>query len=131
VCAAVAYYESLDTPLPAGLTPVYPSTAQLPQAYLRKCVAAALARAPLHELLPEGTVPAGLPTLREAVQFLHQPPPGTELDALEQRRHPAWQRLKFDELLAQQLAQARHGALTLGGHRAAASRQIASPIGPL
>jgi ATP-dependent DNA helicase RecG len=96
-----------DTPLPAGLTPVYPSTAQLPQAYLRKCVAAALARAPLHELLPEGTVPAGLPTLREAVQFLHQPPPGTDLDALEQRRHPAWQRLKFDELLAQQLAQAQ------------------------
>jgi ATP-dependent DNA helicase RecG len=96
-----------DTPLPAGLTPVYPSSAQLPQAYLRKCVAAALARAPLHELLPEGTVPAGLPALREAVQFLHHPPPGTNLDALEQRQHPAWQRLKFDELLAQQLAQAQ------------------------
>jgi len=96
-----------DTPLPAGLTPVYPSSAQLPQAYLRKCVASALARAPLHELLPEGTVPAGLPSLREAVQFLHQPPPGTDLDALEQRHHPAWQRLKFDELLAQQLAQAQ------------------------
>jgi len=96
-----------DTPLPAGLTPVYPSTAQLPQAYLRKCVAAALARAPLHELLPEGTVPAGLPALREAVQFLHAPPPGTDLAALEERHHPAWQRLKFDELLAQQLAQAQ------------------------
>ena len=96
-----------ETPLPAGLTPVYPSTAQLPQAYLRKCVAAALARAPLHELLPEGTVPAGLPTLREAVQFLHNPPPGTDLGALEERHHPAWQRLKFDELLAQQLAQAQ------------------------
>ncbi|MFN9744762.1 MAG: ATP-dependent DNA helicase RecG, partial [Betaproteobacteria bacterium] len=94
-------------PLPAGLSPVDPSSAQLPQAYLRKCVASALARAPLHELLPEGTVPAGLPALREAVQFLHQPPPGTGLDALEQRRHPAWQRLKFDELLAQQLAQAQ------------------------
>jgi ATP-dependent DNA helicase RecG len=99
-----------DTPLPAGLTPVYPSSAQLPQAYLRKCVAAALARAPLHELLPEGTVPPGLPTLREAVRFLHQPPPGTDLAALEERRHPAWQRLKFDELLAQQLAQAQSRA---------------------
>jgi ATP-dependent DNA helicase RecG len=96
-----------ETPLPAGLTPVYPSSAQLPQAYLRKCVAAALARAPLHELLPEGTVPAGLPALREAVQFLHNPPPGTSLEALEQRQHPAWQRLKLDELLAQQLAQAQ------------------------
>ncbi len=96
-----------DTPLPVGLTPVYPSTAQLPQAYLRKAVAAALPRAPLDEILPPGTVPPGLPSLRETVQFLHQPPPGTDLQALEERHHPAWQRLKFDELLAQQLAQAQ------------------------
>ena len=39
-------------PLPTALTPVYPSSAQLPQAYLRKAVASALARAPLDELLP-------------------------------------------------------------------------------
>ncbi len=96
-----------DTPLPTGLTPVYPSTAQLPQAYLRKVIASALPRAPLDELLPEGSVPAGLPSLREAVTFLHHPPPGTDLGALEGHRHPAWQRLKFDELLAQQLAQAQ------------------------
>jgi ATP-dependent DNA helicase RecG len=96
-----------ETPLPAGLTPVYPSTAQLPQAYLRKVIASALPRAPLDELLPGGSVPAGLPSLREAVTFLHHPPPGTDLDALEGHRHPAWQRLKFDELLAQQLAQAQ------------------------
>ncbi len=98
---------TLDTPLPTGLTPVYPSTAQLPQAYLRKVIASALPRAPLEELLPEGSVPAGLPSLREAVTFLHHPPPGTDLGALEGHRHPAWQRLKFDELLAQQLAQAQ------------------------
>jgi ATP-dependent DNA helicase RecG len=96
-----------DTPLPTGLTPVYPSTAQLPQAYLRKVIASALPRSPLDELLPEGSVPAGLPSLREAVTFLHNPPPGTDLGALEGHRHPAWQRLKFDELLAQQLAQAQ------------------------
>jgi ATP-dependent DNA helicase RecG len=96
-----------DTPLPTGLTPVYPSTAQLPQAYLRKVIASALPRAPLDELLPEGSVPAGLPSLREAVTFLHNPPPGTDLGALEGHRHPAWQRWKFDELLAQQLAQAQ------------------------
>ena len=46
-----------DTPLPKTLTPVYPTSAQLPQAYLRKAVASALARAPLDELLPAGTVP--------------------------------------------------------------------------
>jgi ATP-dependent DNA helicase RecG len=96
-----------DTPLPSALTPVYPASAQLPQAYLRKAVAAALARAPLDELLPAGCLPPGLPPLREALQFLHHPPPGAGLAALEDRSHPAWQRLKFDELLAQQLSQAQ------------------------
>ncbi len=95
-----------DTPLPDALTPVYPASAQLPQAYLRKVIASALRRAHLGELLPPGHVPAGLPALREAVLYLHHPPPGAPLAALEDRSHPAWQRLKFDELLAQQLSQA-------------------------
>jgi ATP-dependent DNA helicase RecG len=91
--------------LPTALTPVYPSSAQLPQAYLRKAVQSALGRAPLHELLPPSALPAGLPTLRDAVQLLHQPPPRVDAAALEDRSHPAWQRLKFEELLAQQLSQ--------------------------
>jgi ATP-dependent DNA helicase RecG len=94
-----------DTPLPTTLTPVYPTSAQLPQAYLRRAIAAALPRAELDELLPSALLPAGLPALREAVMFLHQPPPGAPLAELEERSHPAWQRLKFDELLAQQLSQ--------------------------
>ncbi len=100
-------FKAVDahTPLASALTPVYPTSAQLPQAYLRKAVAAALARAPLQELLPPGTVPPGLPTLRLALQRLHHPPAGESLAALEDRSHPAWQRLKFDELLAQQLSQ--------------------------
>ncbi|MBT9597968.1 MAG: ATP-dependent DNA helicase RecG [Vitreoscilla sp.] len=96
-----------DTPLSAKLTPVYPTTAALPQAYLRKAVASGLQRAALAELLPPGVVPAGLPTLREALQFLHHPPPDARLETLEDHSHPAWQRLKFEELLAQQLAQAQ------------------------
>jgi ATP-dependent DNA helicase RecG len=98
--------KSADAPLPSTLTPVYPTSAQLPQAYLRKAIAAALGRAPLAEVLPPEALPPGLPSLREAVLFLHQPSPGTALAALEERSHPAWQRLKFDELLAQQLSQA-------------------------
>ena len=93
------------TPLAEALTPVYPTSAQLPQAYLRKAVAAALARAPLAELLPPGSVPAGLPALKDALHDLHHPSPGVPLATLEDRSHPAWQRLKFDELLAQQLSQ--------------------------
>jgi len=95
------------SPLPAALTPVYPASAQLPQAYLRKAIDSALARAPLQELLPGALLPAGLPSLREALQFLHHPPPQASLDALSDHGHPAWQRLKFEELLAQQLSQAQ------------------------
>ena len=94
-----------DTPLAASLTPVYPTSAQLPQAYLRKAVAAALRRAPLDEILPPGTVPAGLPPLRQALDQLHHPPTGAAGAALQDHSHPAWQRLKFEELLAQQLSQ--------------------------
>jgi ATP-dependent DNA helicase RecG len=94
-----------DTPLAASLTPVYPTTAQLPQAYLRKAVAAGLSRAPLEEVLPAGVVPKGLPSLRDALNFLHHPPPNARLAMLEDHSHPAWQRLKFEELLAQQLSQ--------------------------
>ncbi|MCY7316030.1 MAG: ATP-dependent DNA helicase RecG [Rubrivivax sp.] len=96
-----------DTPLPAALTAVYPASAQLPQAYLRKAVASALVRAPLAELLPPDVVPPGLPSLRDALMQLHQPPAHAAADALQDRSHPAWQRLKFEELLAQQLAQAQ------------------------
>ena len=94
-----------DTPLATALTPVYPTSAQLPQAYLRKAVAAGLARADLSELLPAEAVPPGMLSLRDALLFLHHPSPNVSLNALEDHSHPAWQRLKFEELLAQQLSQ--------------------------
>ena len=95
---------SEDTPLATSLTPVYPTGAGLPQAYLRKAVEAALKRAPLDEVLPPGSLPASWPTLRQSLQFLHHPPPDASLQALTEHQHPAWQRLKFEELLAQQLS---------------------------
>jgi ATP-dependent DNA helicase RecG len=98
--------------LPDALTPVYPTSAQLPQAYLRKVVASGLARADLSETLPphllgslQGVVHGGPWTLRDALRYLHQPGADVSLDALEDRSHPAWQRLKAEELLAQQLSQ--------------------------
>jgi len=94
-----------DTPLAQALTPVYPTSAQLPQAYLRKAVASGLARADLREILPAGVVPHGLPSLKEALTYLHHPPPDASQDALHEHHHPAWHRLKFEELLAQQLSQ--------------------------
>ena len=94
-----------NTPLASALTPVYPSSAALPQAYLRKAVASGLERADLSEIVPAELLPSGLPHLREALRFLHQPAPDVSLSTLEDHTHPAWMRLKFEELLAQQLSQ--------------------------
>ena len=95
--------------LPHALTPVYPAAAGLPQAYLRKAVAAGLARADLSETIaPEclALIPAlRTCSLKDALSFLHHPGPGQSALALEDRGHPAWQRLKAEELLAQQLSQ--------------------------
>ncbi len=95
--------------LPQSLTPVYPTSASLPQAYLRKAVLGGLGRADLGSTFPPGfEQELGLAAgwdLRRALSFLHQPTPDTSLAALEDRSHPAWQRLKAEELLAQQLSQ--------------------------
>jgi ATP-dependent DNA helicase RecG len=94
-----------ETPLATSLTPVYPTSAQLPQAYLRKAVVAGLARADLRELLPANVVPPHMLNLRDALTFLHHPAPSVSLSTLQDHSHPAWERLKFEELLAQQLSQ--------------------------
>jgi ATP-dependent DNA helicase RecG len=94
--------------LPAALTPVYSTVAGLPQAYLRKAVLSGLERADLSDTFPPGVTDALQPAvwnLREALRFLHQPAPDVPLATLENRSHPAWQRLKAEELLAQQLSQ--------------------------
>lgn len=95
--------------LPDALTPVYPTVAGLPQPYLRKAVLGGLARADLSDTLPpEIASQIGLQplwSLREALSFLHHPTPDVSLAQLEDHSHPAWQRLKAEELLAQQLSQ--------------------------
>ena len=93
------------SPLPQTLTPVYPSTVQLPQTFLRKAVAGGLARADLAEIVPPALVPPGVPTLQDALSRLHYPAAGLDAAELADRTHPAWRRLQFDELLAQQLTQ--------------------------
>ena len=95
--------------LPTALTPVYSTVAQLPQAYLRKVVLSGLARADLSETIPAALMDASaaLPawTLRNALVFLHEPAPDVQLATITDHSHPAWQRLKREELLAQQLSQ--------------------------
>jgi len=98
-----------DTPLPQALTPIYPTTAGLAQHVLRKAVTDALAEADLGDPLPAALLRAlGLPDFERSLRLLHQPPPDVSAEALQHRSHPAWRRVKFDELLAQQLSMRLH-----------------------
>jgi len=106
-------FKAAGGDLPTALTPVYPTVAGLPQPYLRKAVLAGLARAELSDTFAPGDLSQldahigshPLWTLRQALQFLHHPAPDVSLDTLQDHTHPAWQRLKAEELLAQQLSQ--------------------------
>jgi hypothetical protein len=102
------------TPLPDRLTPVYPTTAGLGQETLRRVIARALASdvALTADSLPEALIAKHhLWKFPDAVHFLHTPPPRLSKltqRALDERTHPAWTRLKFDELVAQQLSLKAH-----------------------
>jgi len=101
-------------PLPDRLTPVYPTTAGLSQETLRKLTARALAADPAltAETLPDWLIAKRrLWKFGDAIRFLHAPPPrlsSLAQRALDERTHPAWTRLKFDELVAQQLSLKAH-----------------------
>ena len=102
-------FQAAGGELPQALTPVYPTSAGLPQAYLRRAVQSGLARAELADTIPaEYLKEIGLQPLwglKSSLSFLHYPAPNVALATLEDRSHPAWQRLKAEELLAQQLSQ--------------------------
>ncbi len=98
-----------DAPLKQALTPVYPTTAGLPQTTLQKHIQQALDELPLPDTLPE-TLRLRLRLLpfADSVRNLHHPAPGLDEAALASALRPCWQRIKFDELLAQQLSMRVH-----------------------
>ncbi|WP_225721515.1 ATP-dependent DNA helicase RecG [Candidatus Vallotiella sp. (ex Adelges kitamiensis)] len=105
-----AYYIlKKDMPLPIVLTPVYPSIAGVSQAYLRHAINSALQRTLLPEILPPRIIedflaPFPLPRLSHAVRILHNPRSDIDKTVFINRTHPAWLRIKFEELIAQQLS---------------------------
>ncbi len=130
---------SEDTPLPDRLTPVYSTVAGLGQATLRREIDRALADCRWQDTLPPALLTAlmsgsgdgkpasgrpgadpvasllaGLPPLLESLRLIHHPPPGTDLDALLERRTPACQRIVLEELVAQQLSLRRARQLRAG-----------------
>ncbi len=92
--------------LEENLTPIYSTTEGLKQTSLRKLTDQALAlldKIQIAEILPDEFNPHPF-SLKEAIRFLHRPPPDISLEMLEQGKHPAQQRLIFEELLAHNLA---------------------------
>ena len=120
-----------DEALPECLTPVYPTTAGLAQASLRRLIGRALARADLGDTLPAAVRERlGLPEFASAIHFLHTPPPDVTQAALESRDHPAWRRVQFDELLAQQISlrRAYTARRARGAPRLAATGKLTRPL---
>jgi ATP-dependent DNA helicase RecG len=95
-------------PVDQALTPIYPTTEGMQQGRLRALTTQALgllAESQVKEWLPEAvTSELELPSLAEALRFVHRPPPSADLDQLARRRHPAQRRLAFEELLAHHLS---------------------------
>ena len=93
------------------LTPVYPTVAGLTQPNLRKAIRIALSLNQSCETLPAAIYRRfKFPSFTASLQALHNPLPDANLEALENRATPEWQRLAFDELLAQQLSMRKHYA---------------------
>ena len=93
------------------LTPVYPTVAGLTQGNLRKAIATALKQNVLNETLPAAVYQHyQFPSFAASLKALHNPPPDANLQGLEEKTTSEWQRLAFDELLAQQLSMRKHYA---------------------
>jgi len=115
-------------PLETRLTPIYPTTEGLQQSSWRSLTDQALElldRNPdlLAEWLPEEVLSClALPSLADSIRFLHRPPTSEPMADLRDRRHRAFRRLAFEELVAHQLglrrlrrSQQRIRAPVLGG----------------
>lgn len=113
--------KAAETELPKALTPVYPAGEGIQQRWLRKRIDRALLDLDLTDLVPEAVrTKFGLPGLREALSYIHTPPSGADVIGLQESSAPAWRRLIFDELLAQQI--------TLRESRAVAFQRTAPPL---
>ena len=105
-----------DTLVEQPLVAVYPTAAGIPQATLRRAVKTALDRALPNEWLPESMLSSyRLMPLPEAIRILHAPPSASGGSAVLNEHEPlhalAWNRIRFDELMAQQLLLRRARAL--------------------
>jgi ATP-dependent DNA helicase RecG len=105
-------YRRIDPNAPAlpeeHLTPIYPLTEGVTQGRLRQLVGMALDQwgtGDVEDWLPTSVLAdSRLPSLRDALLYVHRPPADAPVDLLLSGRHPAQRRLSFEELLAHQLS---------------------------
>jgi len=99
-----------------SLTAIYPATEGVQQGRLRSLTDQALQQMhaePPAELLPSViTGKLGMPSLADAIHYLHRPPPDADTEQLLSGTHPCQQRLAFEELLAHYLSLRRLRALS-------------------
>ena len=104
-----------DTPLPQQLTPIYSTIAGVGQITVRKGIEKGLKDISVKQFLreiivlkqidqPKYAFLKELPSLEESIFTLHYPTAQTDKNALLERTHPAWRRIQFEELLAQQIS---------------------------
>jgi ATP-dependent DNA helicase RecG len=102
--------QSAEQLTEATLTPVYPLTEGLPQTTLRKAIRQALEYCLQHVDAITDWLPPSLlmqyhyPSLKDALQTLHNPPPHLSARILAGAPLPALNRLVFEEFLAHHLA---------------------------
>jgi ATP-dependent DNA helicase RecG len=119
------------------LTPVYPTTEGLGPKRLGSVIRRALEQLPADEkleLIPPALRAAHeLSSLRDALIYVHTPPPDADLAALAGATHPAQQRLAFEELLTHHLSLKRlreqlrrHSATALHGDGALRRQFVAA-----
>ena len=100
--------EEQDAATNDSLTPIYPATEGVQQGRLRNLTDQALEamlKEPPPELLPQSvTDKLGMPSLVDAISYLHRPPPDADVAQMQEGRHPCQQRLAFEELLAHYLS---------------------------
>ncbi|MDC0178239.1 ATP-dependent DNA helicase RecG [Woeseiaceae bacterium] len=91
-----------------ALTPIYPTTEGVQQGRLRNLTSQVIKIArssPPEELLSdELRQKYNMPALFDALLYLHQPPPDTDIANIDAGNHPCQQRLAFEEFLAHHLS---------------------------
>ncbi|AGF49055.1 ATP-dependent DNA helicase RecG [Candidatus Kinetoplastidibacterium galati] len=87
------------------LTPIYHSIKGMSQLKIRKKIADLINKQNICDTLPENIIKSfNLMTFSSAIRAIHSPSINIPINSLLQKTHPAWFRIKFDELLANQLS---------------------------